>query len=58
VLKARAFSDVDFRTKTAFGEDAKAVQDAVVAKMNAAAATWRLPCPSPPGAAIRPRPPN
>lgn len=40
VLKARAFSDVDFRTKTAFGEDAKAVQDAVVAKMNACDDKW------------------
>lgn len=40
VLKAKTFSEVDFRTKTAFGEDAKAVQDAVVAKMNAAADKW------------------
>ena len=40
VLKARAFNDVDFRTKTAFGEDAKAVQDAVVAKMDATSDKW------------------
>lgn len=40
VLKARAFSEVDFRTKTAFGEDAKSVQDAVVAKMNACNDKW------------------
>lgn len=40
VLKARAFNDVDFRTKTAFGEDAKAVQEGVVAKMNACNDKW------------------
>jgi len=40
VLKARTFSEADFRTKTAFGEDAKAVQDAVVAKMNATSDKW------------------
>jgi methane monooxygenase component A gamma chain len=40
VLKARAFNDVDFRTKTAFGEDAQSVQDAVVAKMAATNDKW------------------
>lgn len=40
VLKARAFSEADFRNKTAFGEDAKAVLDGVVAKMNAAKDKW------------------
>lgn len=40
VLKARAFSDLDFRTKTAFGEDAKTVQDGVVAAMNACEDKW------------------
>lgn len=40
VLKARAFSEVDFRTKTAFGECAQSVQDAVVAKMAACEDKW------------------
>jgi len=40
VLKARAFSEADFRNKTAFGEDAKAILDATVAKMNAAKDKW------------------
>jgi methane monooxygenase component A gamma chain len=40
VLKARAFSEADFRHKTAFGEDAKAVLDGAVAKMQAAKDKW------------------
>ena len=40
VLKARAFNDEEFRNKTAFGEDAKAVQEGVIAKMNACNDKW------------------
>lgn len=40
VLKARAFSDVDFRNKTAFGEDAKTVLADAVAKMTATKDKW------------------
>ncbi|WP_017364983.1 methane monooxygenase component A subunit gamma [Methylococcus capsulatus] len=40
VLKARAFNEVDFRHKTAFGEDAKSVLDGTIAKMNAAKDKW------------------
>ena len=40
VLKAHAFSDEDFRHKTAFGEDAKAVLEAAVAKMKATGDKW------------------
>lgn len=36
VLKARAFSDDDFRNKTAFGECAKTVLEETVARMTAA----------------------
>jgi methane monooxygenase component A gamma chain len=40
VLKARAFSDEDFRNKTVFGEDAKAVLNATVARMSNAKDKW------------------
>jgi methane monooxygenase component A gamma chain len=40
VLKARAFNDQDFRSKTAFGEDAKAVLDATIAKMSSTGDKW------------------
>jgi len=40
VLKAHAFSDEDFRHKTAFGEDAKAVLEAAVAKIQATGDKW------------------
>jgi methane monooxygenase component A gamma chain len=40
VLKARAFSEVDFREKTAFGQSAKAVLDAAIAEMNATNDKW------------------
>lgn len=40
VLKARAFSDEDFRTKTAFGECAKTVLADTVAKMSACDDKW------------------
>lgn len=40
LLKARAFSDADFRNKTAFGEDARAVHDEVIARMQACEDKW------------------
>lgn len=40
VLKARAFSEEDFRHKTAFGEDAKSVLEATVTRMQAAKDKW------------------
>jgi methane monooxygenase component A gamma chain len=40
VLKAHAFSEEDFRHKTAFGEDAKSVLHAAVAKMKATDDKW------------------
>jgi len=40
VLKARSFSDKDFRNRTAFGENAKSVLDGAVAKMQAAKDKW------------------
>jgi methane monooxygenase component A gamma chain len=40
VLKARAFSEEDFRHKTAFGEDAKGVLEGFVSRMQAAKDKW------------------
>ena len=40
VLKANAFSDEDFRNKTATGEDAAEVVNQAVAKINAAKDKW------------------
>lgn len=40
VLKAKAFSDEDFRTKTAFGECAKKVLDTAIAEMDATNDKW------------------
>jgi len=40
VLKAKAFSEADFREKTAFGESAKQVLDAAIAEMSATQDKW------------------
>ncbi len=40
VLKAKAFSEADFREKTAFGQNAKQVLDAAIAEMNATSDKW------------------
>ena len=40
VLKSRAFSEIDFREKTAFGVSAKAALDAAIAEINATDDKW------------------